>query len=216
MGPTIPTGVHDSTGRPYELRFVCINTDGDTEWWERALALGSFCDQLDKLATHPKMVSPCPSHEIRILLMHHAHYYRRLPWLQIRPASRRRLRAFLAEHAIRVALSGHIHSTHFEFIGPARGFLARIFSRSVGSETLEANCGMTARDAGWLSRNVRKMCIGFVNQLVVHTVVESHGRVYWLSEDYHFQEDHGFVKTAATTPPLQTAIYRYSACVRLV
>ena len=149
------------------------------------MGLGSFCSQLEKLGRHPALRRPRPAGEIRVLCMHHALYFQRKAYLSILPESRARLRKFLIDHQISIILSGHIHETifaHYRTPGPAGEWM-----------TLESSAGTATRDTAAYRRWMESLGIACLNQLVVHTVEVSDGRLSWRAEDYHYRARAGFV-----------------------
>jgi 3',5'-cyclic AMP phosphodiesterase CpdA len=176
----------DGAPRKY-IRFIGIDTDADTGRAQRAFALGAFCSQLEKLRRHPALAASRPPGEIRVLCMHHALYYERTPYLSILPPSRKMLREFLADYEISVILSGHIHETVFANI--------RSRDRTPCWRTLESSCGTTTRDIRPFRRAMKSFGVAYMNQLVVHTVEESGGRLTWRAEDHHYREGRGFVSS---------------------
>ncbi len=171
------------------IRFLGINTDADTGIVSRVLARGAFTSQLEQLTKRMRLLDAQLSErkkarEIRVMLLHHPYsYVARASTLYSRAVdedSKQQLRSFLNEFNISVLCSGHIHIPRVQILDiPHNGVIRNV---------IEAICGTSAQYTHGRSSSLqraRTLAGGISrNTLLMHSVVEDGGKIFWKVETY--------------------------------
>lgn len=175
-------------GNKRTLSISMIDSDAESSPVERLLARGSFQNQIAQLK--PKLASPVPSDEIRVLLIHHA-WNRRGATLSMSRGSRAALEPFLRDYGFKCVLTGHTHSV----IGGGK--------RVGATQVREFSCGTTTQlddipsswknFAGVFPQMTRKWP---PNTLYVHTLErDPQGNTIWRATPYWRHPTQGFQPT---------------------
>jgi len=168
------------------VRFLRIDTDADVhpQGSQRLFARGSFLNEL-QLVDDVLRTRPLQSAEIRVLLMHHSVSHDNFR-LGIDRTSRGRLGDLVAQHGVRMILSGH---THVSCVTEAR-------FEVVGGELFVpvATCGSSTQRAYAPPKWGRAAARKAPNSLLVHRLWSPNsGRVVWEVKTY-IQRAEGFIE----------------------